>query len=143
MRSGPCVVVLAAALAGAAGEATAQPCSKPVPVSSQSFQQLPDPTKYAFVWVGEMRPAGPFEVQVIVGHTFAPFQAPRGMLDRASLDRVVGAAYNTTRYPLSVAPDAAGTGRAQTAFTSGGRPFTLKVVAVNAKASSADVQVCW
>jgi hypothetical protein len=137
-------MVLTSALVGAAAEVAAQPCSKPVPVSSQSFQQLPDPTKYAFVWVGEMRPGpGPFEVQVIVGQTFAPFQAPRGVLDRASLDRVVGAAYNTTRYPLSVAPDAAGTSRAQTAFTSGGRPFTLKIVSVNAKASTADVQVCW
>jgi hypothetical protein len=86
---------------------------------------------------------GGVEIQLIVGQAFAPFQAPRGVLDRASLDRVVGAGYNTARYPLTVAPDAVARGRAQTAFTSGGRPFTLKIVSVNAKASSADVQVCW
>jgi hypothetical protein len=51
-------MVLAAALLGGAGEVAGQPCSKPLAVPAQSFQQLPDPTKYAFVWVGEMRPGG-------------------------------------------------------------------------------------
>jgi hypothetical protein len=142
------VLVMAGSLGLAADVAGQAPCSRPTTVAAQSFQQLPSPTKFAYVWVGEIRPGGygsynPFEVQVIVGRTFPPFQAPSGMLDRASLDRVVGAAYNTTRSPLTVTADAVGASRAQVQFTSGDRPFTLKVVSVNAKAPSADVQVCW
>ena len=152
-RSLPLAVLLAACCLGVAGEVAAQPrreapCSKPFSVAAQSFQQLPGPTKFAYVWVGEIGSGSygtykSFEVQVIVGRTFPPFQAPRGMLDRASLERVIGAAYNTARIPFKVTPDAVGAQRAQIGFTSADRPFTLRVMSVNAKGATTDMQVCW
>ena len=156
MRISHCLIALivvgtlGAASAPAAGQSRkAERCSKQVSVSEQSFQQLENPARHAYVWVGEIRSSlfgnyDPFDVYVLVGQTFPPFQAPSGRLDRASLDRIVGAAYNTDRFgPLRVTADLIGANRAQLPFKSADRPFTLKVVSVNARAAATELQICW
>lgn len=127
------------------------PCSD-VRVMEQSFQQLPNPSRNAYVWVDDIdsRILGgyhPFQVYVLMGGTYSPFQAKSGRLDRATFERLSKSTYNGTVIgPLTVTADSVQAGKAVLKFTSGGYTCVLKILSVTSRLFNGDalqLQMCW
>jgi hypothetical protein len=127
-------------------------CSGAIGVPERSFQQLPSPAKYAYVWVDDIDSKvfggyNPFPVYVLVGGTYSPFQARSGKLDRTLFDKVSQAAYDAKRFgPLLVSSATVQNGRAVLGFTSGPRKLSIKVVGVTSRLVGEDsmqLQLCW
>ena len=117
----------------------------------KSFQLLPSPSKYAYVWVDDIdsRLFGgyfPFPVYLLVGSAYSPFQAQTGRLDRATFEKLSQSTYNAKRVgPLFVSAANVQDGTAVLTFTSGNVTFLVKVLSVTSKLITGDslqIQLC-
>jgi hypothetical protein len=122
-------------------------CSPSVAIPDESFQSLQG-VRDATVWVDDIDSGlsgrfSPFEVYVVTGKVYAPFQLKQGKLGRDAFRKLTSGNYNAQRFGPLVVPTS-GTG--QLPFVQDGRQYTLRVLGVTASTFNRDtltVQVCW
>jgi hypothetical protein len=131
----------------ARAQRTASGCGQAVVMPDESFQALQD-VRDAAVWVDDIDSGlsgqfNPFQVYVVTGKVYAPFQLKQGKLGRDAFQRLTGGNYNTRRFGPLLVP-ASGTG--QLPFVQDGRQYVLRVLRVTAATFNRDtitVQLCW
>jgi hypothetical protein len=125
-------------------------CAPAVTMLEQSFQALAGGgLRDAVVWVDDVDSGWrgsfrPFNVYVVTGKVYPPFQLKQGQLGRDAFAKLTNDSYNMERAgPLVITPEArAGSLR----FMQDGRGFTLKVLGVKESTFARDsvtVQLCW
>jgi hypothetical protein len=123
-------------------------CSPPLRVQNKSFQQLGPPSKFAYVWVDDIGSKlfggfDPFDIFVVTGTAYSPFQAVRGPMERGALMKLTSN-YNARRSePLRVTPQ--NVPNARLPFTDLNGRFYLKVLQVEPSTLGKDVvtvQLC-
>jgi len=134
----------------AAVQAQGGRCAPPVRIENKSFRQLDPPARLSYVWVDDIGSKflggfDPFDIYVVTGQAYAPFQAPSGPLERGAFLRLTQDAYNVRRHgPMRVMPQNRATARLD--FANGKNRFFLKVVDVQTSYVGNDVavvQLCW
>ena len=134
--------------APAAKGAGAPGCGASFVMPNASFRVL-EGIRDASVWVddidsGLVRGFAPFQVYVVTGKLYAPFQLKQGKLGRDNFRKYTANNYNTQPHgPLTIA-DTQPTG--QLGFVQDGRRFTLKVTGVQPSTFDRDtvtLQLCW
>jgi hypothetical protein len=122
-------------------------CGQAVVMPDESFQALQG-VRDTTVWVDDVDSGlsgrfNPFEVYVVTGKVYAPFQLKQGKLGREAFQRLTGGNYNAQRFgPLRVPSS----GKGQLSFVQDGRPYVLRVLGVAPATFNRDtisVQVCW
>ena len=85
-----------------------------------------------------------FDVYVVTGKRYAPFQLQQGKLGRDNFRKYTANNYNTVKQgPLAISSART---RGELAFTQDGRAYTLKVARVQPSTLDRDtitVQLCW
>lgn len=123
-------------------------CGKPFVMPDQSFRALED-VRDASLWVDDIDSGlfggfDAFDVYVVTGRLYAPFQLKQGKLGGHNFRRYTANNYNTvTQGPLTITAQRP---RGDLAFTQDGRTFTLKVTGVQPSTFGRDtitVQLCW
>lgn len=112
-------------------------CGAPFRVVQSSFQRLS--ARNAFVWVDGIQSGftggySPFQIVVVVGSAYPPFNADQGRLDANGFARLMKSAYGVTRANATVSPAAVKTGLA-VPFTAAQQKHILRVVSVQASMS--------
>ncbi|MEO5823398.1 MAG: hypothetical protein ABIT71_23080 [Vicinamibacteraceae bacterium] len=123
-------------------------CGKPFVVPDESFRVL-DGVRDASVWVGDIDSGllggfDPFDIYVVTGRLYAPFQLKQGKLGRDNFRKYTANNYNTVRQgPLTLSDQRP---RGDLPFTQDERRFTLKVTGIQPSTFGRDtitVQLCW
>lgn len=131
-------------------QSQASRCANPMRVENKSFRQLGAPARLAYVWVDDIGSNvfggfDPFEIHVVTGQAYAPFQAASGPMERGAFLRLTQDAYNVRRHgPVRVSPQNRTTARL--AFVNNRSRFVLKVTDVQTSLLGNDVvllQLCW
>jgi hypothetical protein len=135
----------------AAVKKTATPspgCGQPFVMPDESFRVLDD-VRNAGLWVDDIDSGllggfDPFEIYVVTGRLYAPFQLRQGKLKRASFRTYTANNYNTVpQGPLTLSAQRP---RGEMPFAQGDRRFTLKVIGIQPSTLNRDtitVQLCW
>jgi len=132
----------------AAKAAVASGCGAAFTMPNASFHTL-DGVRDASVWVDDIDSGllggfEPFEVYVVTGKLYAPFQLKAGKLGRENFRKYTSNNYNTQpQGPLTIADSHP---KGQLAFLQDDRRFVLKVTSVQPSAFDRDtitVQLCW
>jgi hypothetical protein len=136
-------------LKGGSVVATRPPgCSKSFVMPDESFRTLDD-VRDASLWVDDIDSGlfggfDTFDVYVVTGKLYAPFQLKQGKLGRDNFRKYTANNYNTVKQgPLAIS---SARPRGDLAFTQDGRTFTLKVSGVQPSTFDRDtvtVQLCW
>jgi hypothetical protein len=130
------------------GPRPAHGCGKPFVMPDESFRTLDD-VRDASLWVDDVDSGllggfDPFEIYVVTGRLYAPFQLRQGKLGRDNFRKYTANNYNTLRQgPLTLSSERP---RGDLAFTQDDRRFTLKVTAIQPSTFGRDtitVQLCW
>jgi hypothetical protein len=136
----------AAARRGAAPVAPG--CGTPFVMPDESFRAL-DGVRDASLWVDDIDAGlfggfGPFEIYVVTGRLYAPFQLRQGKLGRDNFRRYTANNYNTLRQgPLTLSSQRS---RGDLAFTQDDRRFRLKITGIQPSTFDRDTitaQLCW
>jgi hypothetical protein len=125
----------------------ASACGPSITMPDESFQALQG-VRDTTVWVDDIDSGlsgrfNPFQVFVVTGKVYAPFQLKQGKLGRDAFQKLTSGNYNAQRFgPLNV--PSSGTG--QLSFVQDGRPYVLRVLRVAPSTFNRDtitVQLCW
>jgi hypothetical protein len=130
-------VVAVTTLSGALAPQGRDECLPARDLAQKSFARLDGlGVKFAFVWVDDIRSKfvggyDPFDVFVVTGRIYSPFEMATGKLERPAFERLSRPGRNIERFgPLSV-PSSFPRGRPPALrFTSGGAAYELRVRAV-------------
>jgi hypothetical protein len=123
-------------------------CAPSFVMPDESFRILDD-VRDASLWVDDIDSGlfggfDAFDVYVVTGKLYAPFQLKHGKLGRDNFRKYTANNYNTVKQgPLSIS---SATPRGDLVFTQDGRRFTLKVTGVQPSTFDRDtitVQLCW
>lgn len=130
-------LLLATATLPLSAQAPAGSCGAPFQVAQNSFRRLSP--RNAFVWVDGIQSGftggySPFQVVVVVGSAYPPFNADQGRLDANGFARLMKGAYGVSRANATVSPAAVKTGLG-VPFTAAQQRHVLRVVSVQASMS--------
>jgi hypothetical protein len=123
-------------------------CGAPFTMHDASFRAL-EGVRDASVWVddidsGVLSGFEPFEIYVVTGKLYAPFQLKEGKLGRDNFRKYTANNYNTQpQGPLRIVDTHP---RGQLAFVQDDRRFMLKVTGVQPSTFNRDtvtIQLCW
>ena len=123
-------------------------CGTPFVMPDESFRTL-DGVRDASLWVDDIDSGlfggfDAFDVYVVTGKLYAPFQLKHGKLGRDNFRKYTARNYNTvTQGPLAIT---SARPRGELAFTQDARSFTLRVTGVQPSTFDRDtitVQLCW
>ena len=123
-------------------------CGAPFVMPDASFRTLAG-VRDASVWVDDIDSGlfggfEAFEIYVVTGRLYAPFQLPQGKLGRANFRKYTANNYNTQpQGPLTLTPAQP---KGQLGFVQDDRRFTLKVTGVQPSTLDRDsvtLQLCW
>ena len=123
-------------------------CRPAFTMPNSAFHAL-DGVRDASVWVDDIDSSvlggfQPFEVYVVTGKLYAPFQLKQGKLVRENFRKYTANNYNTQlQGPLRIVDTHP---RGQLAFVQDDRRFTLKVTSVEPSSFDRDtitIQLCW
>jgi hypothetical protein len=123
-------------------------CGQPFVVPDESFRAL-DGVRDASLWVDDIDSGvfggfAAFDVYVVTGRLYAPFQLKQGKLGKANFRKYTANNYNTVAHgPLTIS-DKRPSGDLR--FTQDDRAFTLKVTGIQPSTFDRDtitVQLCW
>jgi hypothetical protein len=138
-----------AAKAAAASRAARPPgCGPSFVMPDESFRMLDD-VRDASLWVDDIDSGllggfAAFDVYVVTGKLYAPFQLKHGKLGRDNFRKYTANNYNTVKQgPLAIS---SARPRGDLAFTQDGRAFTLRVKSVQPSTFDRDtitVELCW
>lgn len=133
-------LLLATATLALAAQAPGGPCGPPFRVAQSSFQRLA--ARNAFVWVDGIQSGftggySPFQIVVVVGSAYPPFNADQGRLDAGGFARLMKGAYGVSRANATVSSAAVKTG-VGVPFTAAQQKHVLRVVSVQASMSGAN-----
>jgi hypothetical protein len=148
-------LVIALMLMAPAGQAPSRrvSCLNEVDVPQNSFARIDGPgLKFTYVWVDAIQSKlvggyDPFEVFVITGKLYSPFEMATGTLDRAAFERLSRPSRNIERFgpfrvPVSISSNQPPVFR----FSADSRPFQLRTTGVKVSRfggqSVATIQVC-
>lgn len=131
------VVLAATALAGVELQRSRDECMPPRDLAQKSFARIDGlDLKFAFVWADDIQSKfvggyDPFDVFVVTGRIYSPFEMSSGKLERPAFERLSRPSRNIERFgPFSV-PTALPRDRpAAFGFESGGARYELRVTAV-------------
>jgi hypothetical protein len=125
-------------------------CTAPFTVPDQSFRTLTGGgLRDAAIWVDDIDSGvfggfEPFEVYVVTGRLYAPFQLAQGRLGKDNFRRYTAGNYNTlSQGPLVITPERP---VGQLGFVQDDRRFSLRVTGVQPSTWDRDtisVQLCW
>lgn len=130
------------------GSPRASGCGTPFVMPDESFRIL-DGVRDASLWVDDIDSGlfggfDAFDVYVVTGKLYAPFQLKQGKLGRDNFRKYTANNYNTVKQgPLAIS---SGRPRGDLAFTQDGRTYTIKVTRVQPSTLERDtitVQLCW
>ena len=123
-------------------------CREPFTMPDASFRTL-EGVRDASVWIddidsGLLSGFAPFEVWVVTGKLYAPFQLKEGKLGHDNFRKYTANNYNTQpQGPLTIADT---NPKGQLAFVQDDRRFMLKVTSVQPSTFDRDtvtIQLCW
>jgi hypothetical protein len=123
-------------------------CGQPFVMPDESFRMLDD-VRNASLWVDDIDSGlfggfDPFEIYVVTGRLYAPFQLRHGKLTRASFRTYTADNYNTLRQgPLTLSAQRP---QGEIAFSQDDRRYTVKVIGIQPSTLDRDtitVQLCW
>ena len=130
------VVLAATALAGVELQRSRDECLPPRDLAQKSFARIDGlDVKFAFVWVDDIQSKfvggyDPFDVFVVTGRIYSPFEMASGKLERPAFERLSRPSRNIERFgpfpPAALPRDRPAAFR----FDSGGAPYELRVTAV-------------
>lgn len=137
---------------GAPAKAVSPPpkpgCGTPFVMPDESFRILDD-VRDASLWVDDIDSGlfggfDAFDVYIVTGRLYAPFQLKHGKLGRDNFRKYTANNYNTVKQgPLAIS---SARPHGDLVFTQDGRTFTLKVTRVQPSTFDRDtitVQLCW
>jgi hypothetical protein len=146
------IAILLAASAGAAPQPRGSDCLASLELPQKSFRRLDGlGLKFAFAWVDDIESKvlggySPFDLFIVTGRIFSPFELPRGTLERAAFERLSAPNQNIERTgPLRVPNSFSPAQPPALRFNNAGATYQLRVLAVKASRMGDDavtIQVC-
>jgi hypothetical protein len=151
-QSGIAVVLLATALAAQPRGPRDSECLPAKNLPQKSFMRVDGlGLRFTFVWIDEIRSRfmggyEPFDMYVVTGRVYSPFEMATGKLERPAFERLSAPSRNIQRFgPFSVPGTIAAERPPMLPFTYGAQRYQLRTIAVNASRfedDSVTIQIC-